>query len=71
VVTVRCSIPISRLIYESDNDPYNNVNINDLEFNFSVPTSSVPEIDPPGTSSVLAHVAGALGQLERRSLKGV
>jgi hypothetical protein len=69
VVTVQSSIPISRLIYESDNDPYNNVNNNDLYFNFSVPTSSVPEIDPAGTCSVLALIGGALGILERRRLK--
>ena len=33
--------------------------------------SAVPEIDPNGLGSVLAFVAGALGLLERRRLKGV
>ncbi len=70
LVTVQSSIPISRLIYETGNDPYNNLNNNDLYSNFTVQTSSVPENDPAGTSSVLALLAGALGLLEWRRLMG-
>lgn len=40
VVTLQSAIPIARLVYESDNDPYNNVNSNDLYFNFAVPEPS-------------------------------
>lgn len=67
VVTLQSAIPISRLIYESDNNPYNTVTQNDLYFNFALP---VPEIDPQGFGSGLAVVTGMLGLLERRRRRG-
>jgi hypothetical protein len=67
VVTVQSSIPISRLVYESDNTPYDTVANNDLYFNFAVPVAAaVPEIDPQGLAGGLALLGGALGLLERR-----
>lgn len=66
VVTLQSSVPISRLIYESDNDPYNNVANNDLYFNFSTPVTAVPEIDPGHASGVVAIIAGYVGLVRRR-----
>jgi hypothetical protein len=65
VVTVQSAVPIARVVYESDNDPYNNVNNNDLYFNFAVPTP-VPEIDPAGFGNVVAVAAGVLALVRRR-----
>jgi hypothetical protein len=67
VVTLQSSVAISRLVYESDNDPYDTVAHNDLSFNFATP--AVPEIDPGVASSAVACLAGALGLLERRRRK--
>jgi len=67
VVTLQSSVAISRLVYESDNDPYDTVSHNDLYFNFSTP--AVPEIDPGVASTAVAGLAGALGLLERRRRK--
>jgi len=66
VVTLQSSVPIARLVYESDNDPYDTVTHNDLYFNFTMPASAVPEIDPAGLGSVVALLGGSLGILERR-----
>lgn len=66
VVTLRASVPIARLVYESDNDPYDTVINNDLYFNFTIPASPIPEINPAGMGPVLALVTGSLGLLERR-----
>lgn len=65
VVTLQSSQPISSVEYTIDMGSA----ANSLGFNFVVPTSSVPEIDPGGMGSVLALVAGALGLLERRRAK--
>lgn len=59
------TMSISRIQYAIDMGN----NTNSLGFNFVVPTSSVPEIDPAGMGSVAALVTGALGLLERRRLK--
>lgn len=67
VVTLQSSVAISRLVYESDNDPYDTVSNNDLYFNFATP--AVPEVDPGVAASGLAGLAGALGLLERRRRK--
>jgi hypothetical protein len=69
VVTLQSSVAISRLVYESDNDPYDTVAHNDIYFNFATP--AVPEIDPGVASSAVAGLAGALGLLERRRRKTV
>lgn len=66
VVTVASTVPIARLVYESDNDPYDTVTNNDLYFNFALLSEPVPEIDPAGLASVTALIAGCLGLLERR-----
>ena len=63
VVTLQSSTAISRLVYESDNNPYGTVNNNDLYFNFTYP---IPEIDPASSGSAAALVTGVLGLLERR-----
>lgn len=66
VVTVQSSIPIARLVYESDNDPYDTITNNDLYFNFAIPAAAVPEIDPAGAISVVALLAGVIAIVERR-----
>jgi hypothetical protein len=65
VVTLQSSQPISSLEYTINMGSATN----SLGFNFVVPTSSVPEVDPAGMGSVLALLTGTLGLLERRRLK--